>query len=476
MNASGRLLVFLPTYNEADNVGTIYSMVRDTLPDADILFIDDNSPDGTGDILDTISVDDTLVSVIHRSGKLGIGSAHADAINWAYDNNFQILLSMDCDLAHSPEYIPAFLAADQSFAVVAGSRFKLAHSLREWNLYRKLLTHLGHFLTRFLLGMPFDATGAFRRYDLRLIPREFLSCVHSTGYSFFFESIHVLYFNNFAIHEIPIHLPARTYGASKMRLKDVFVGFRDLIRQSMVAKFTKTKILITSKLENSPEAWDTYWNTKQSAKTEQTYDAIASFYRQRIIKPCLNYHLRKHFPAHAKILHAGCGSGAVDEDVHKEFDVTACDFSDLALENYRAIHGSTAPVVKADLFDMKFGEHSFDGIYNLGVMEHFSWPEISQLLSKFHHVLKPDGRLVLFWPPVFGLSVLVLGFAHFVLNDLLGKNLELHPPEPSKVPSRRFVEDLLMENGFRMDGFYFGPRDIFTHAVIVARRVENIAD
>jgi dolichol-phosphate mannosyltransferase len=472
MSNAKHVLVFLPTFDEVDNVQNIYRQIQTVLPEADILFIDDNSPDGTGRLLDEIASDDPRVTVIHRSGKLGVGSAHVDAINWAYDHDYQILVTMDCDLAHSPEYIQQFLDADYRFAVVTGSRFQSPDSLREWNLNRKLITHLGHFLTRTLLGMPYDATGAFRRYDLHQIPREFLEKIRSHGYSFFFESLHVLYANRLLIHEVPIHLPARTYGTSKMRLNDVFGGFWDLLKQAFNARFRKTWILIATDQDNSPDAWNGYWKDKRQSHKGRIYDRIARFYRRFLIKPCLNYFLHKHFLSGAKILHAGCGSGAVDEDIIKSFDIVACDFSDRALEIYKANNNSGAKLVKADLFVLDIEGAPFDGLYNLGVMEHFTWPEIDILLSNFRRVVKPNGLVVLFWPPEYGLSVMVLKAVHFLLNDVLGKNIALHPAEPSKVRSRKQVRDVLQNNGFQLEEFYFGPRDMFTHAIIVGRRLD----
>lgn len=440
------------------------------LPDTVILFIDDNSPDGTGRKLDEIAREDKRTAVIHRAGKMGIGSAHSDAINWAYDRGYKRLVSMDCDLAHSPAYLNQFLDADPGFAVVTGSRFKQIDSLKEWNPYRKFLTNLGHYLTRVCLGMPYDATGAFRRYDLSQIPRTFLFKIDSKGYSFFFESLHVLYANGYAIHEIPIELPARTYGASKMRFRDVIGGFKDLIKQTFKARFRKTKILMTSEQDNSPVSWDDYWDTKQQSGQKRSYDFVARIYRQHLIKPCLNHFLQKYFKRGAKILHAGCGSGACDEDVVKIYDIVACDFSDQALKVYQENNGDCAKLVKSDLLDLHVPDAPFDGLYNLGVMEHFDWPEIETLLGNFRRTIKPDGLIVLFWPPEYGLSVRILGAIHFLLNDVLGKATQLHPPEPSKIASRRQASDLLARNGFSLVEYYFGPRDMFTHAVVIARR------
>ena len=222
-------LLFIPTYNEHENVERIYGMIKALNLDLDMLFLDDNSPDGTGQILDNIATRDGRVSVIHRSGKLGIGSAHLDAIQRAYAKGYTVFISMDCDLTHSPDHLPQFLKYGDDFDVVLGSRFMRGDSLTEWNILRKFLTYLGHFLTRRVLHVPYDATGAFRLYRLDRINPGVFKLVESPGYSFFFESLYVLCLSGVRVKEIPISLPIRTHGQSKMRLSDVFASMRRLI-------------------------------------------------------------------------------------------------------------------------------------------------------------------------------------------------------------------------------------------------------
>ncbi len=237
-------LVFLPTYNEAGTVGDIHGMIRAVLPDADILFIDDSSPDGTGAILDEMARSDARLHVVHRHAKLGIGGAHRDAIAWAYDRGYATLITMDADFAHSPRYITDFIAAGSRYPVVVGTRFELEKSLSEWNPWRRCLTHTGHFLTRALLGIDHDATGAFRLYRLASIPREVFALVRSRDYAFFFESLHLLVLNGIAVGEVPIDLPARTYGSSKMRLGDVFLGTLALFRHAVRARFRRRRVVL----------------------------------------------------------------------------------------------------------------------------------------------------------------------------------------------------------------------------------------
>src|SRR5271169_1676147 len=128
MNRSG-YLVFVPTYNERENVEVLCNEILSLGLDLDILFMDDNSPDGTGDIIDKLVSENANVYVIHRSGKLGIGSAHQDGISWAYDKGYSILITMDCDFTHPPEYIPRIIAHAAGYDVVVGSRYMNKDSL-----------------------------------------------------------------------------------------------------------------------------------------------------------------------------------------------------------------------------------------------------------------------------------------------------------------------------------------------------------
>jgi dolichol-phosphate mannosyltransferase len=224
-----RTLVFIPTYNERENVGPMCEQLVALGLDADIVFMDDNSPDGTGTLLDALAAKHPRVSVIHREGKSGIGSAHAEGITYAYDEGYQRLVTLDCDFTHSPSLIPVFLARGDHADVVVGSRYVDQDSLPGWTPVRKLLTKLGHVLTVSMLGISQDATGAFRVYNLETVPRELFALVRSRGYAFFFESLLVLNKNSFAIAEVPIRLPARTAGHSKMSAVEIRRSLTTLI-------------------------------------------------------------------------------------------------------------------------------------------------------------------------------------------------------------------------------------------------------
>ena len=215
-----RILIFIPTYNEHENVENMARQLLALDLDADILFMDDASPDGTGEILDRLASEDTRLSVIHRSGKLGIGSAHIDGIRVAYERGYDRIVTMDCDFTHSPSDVLRLLDYAIGYDVAVGSRYLRPNSLPGWNPVRRSLTGFGHFLTKNVLRVSVDATGALRTYDLRRIPRELFDRVEARSYAFFFESMFIIERSGFSVNEFPIELPARTYGHSKMTVRE----------------------------------------------------------------------------------------------------------------------------------------------------------------------------------------------------------------------------------------------------------------
>ncbi len=247
-----KILVFIPTYNERENVIKLYERITNLNLPLDILFVDDNSPDGTGGVLDQI--DKPNIFVIHRSGKLGIGSAHRDGIMWAYSHGYEQLITMDSDFLHRPEDIPALLEQSRNSDIVVASRFIRKDSLKEWSLWRKFLTSSGHIVTTLLLHIPYDITGAFRLYKINKIPRILFEKVVSNGYSFFPESLNIMNRNYITISEVPVVLPKRSYGNSKLKFKDMIHWFLFILRLVLQNCFSKKDILLKpdKKENNSP--------------------------------------------------------------------------------------------------------------------------------------------------------------------------------------------------------------------------------
>jgi dolichol-phosphate mannosyltransferase len=471
-------LVFIPTYNERDNAPALYGEIRALGRDLDVLFMDDNSPDGTGEVLDDLAAHDPGLRVLHRTGKLGVGSAHADGIAWAYEHGYQTLITMDCDFTHPPAAIVELLREAAGADVVVGSRYLARRSLAGWNLMRRILTQTGHLLTRVLLGMTYDATGAFRLYRLDRIPRQAFGMVSSKGYSFFFESLYILHLNRFRIREIPIALPPRTYGHSKMSLREVRHSVALLFSTCITTLFNQEKFRVAEVFAaeaidptlQDTQGWEAYWQDQKSTGGI-LYDTVAAFYRKVIIRRTLNHFVRTYFRPGARVLHAGCGGGQVDTEIAGTVDVTGLDISVNALNFYKRTLQGRCRTLHGSILDVPLADGSMEGIYNLGVMEHFTEEDIDRILTEFRRVLRDDGRLIIFWPPEFGASVLFLKSLKWGLETLFHrKEVKFHPDEITRIRSRRHVTDIFERNGFRVLRYSFGPRDLFTYAIIVAEK------
>ncbi len=470
-----KTLLFIPTYNERDNVRRMCEALLKLPLDADIAFLDDNSPDGTGEILDELAHTHPRVHVIHRAGKEGIGTAHLAGIAHAYDHGYERLITMDCDFTHSPEDVPRLVSESAGAAVTVGSRYLQSGSLPGWSVARKSLTRLGHFLTQNLLGFSHDATGALRVYDLRKIPRELFTLVSARGYAFFFESLFILHENGFAIREVPIVLPSRTYGSSKMSAVEIERSVEQLMTLAVGKYLHPAQFKLSPAVDDinpalvDPQGWDEYWN-KKATRTAVLYDAIASVYRKLVIKRRLTETIRREFRPGSSLLHAGCGSGQVDVDLHAHARVTAVDISPQALRIYRRENPNAFAVRHASVFDLPFPDATFDGAYNLGVVEHFEERELNKMFTELRRVIRPGGKFVIFWPHAHATSVLVLNTAHWAINDVMGKPGRLHPPEVSLLRGKDDAKARLSAGGFDLESYYFGVKDAYVQSVVVARR------
>jgi len=234
--AISRLLVAIPTYNEVDNIGVLIQQLRSLLPSATLLVIDDSSTDGTSELVGQVASKQSNVILHSREQKLGIGSAHKHALLAATSGNYEILVTLDADLTHDPIYIEAMFQELKNADVVVGSRFLPGGGIREWNLFRALLTRAGHLATRLILQIPYDASGAFRMYRINRVNSAALIQQLNDGYSWFYESLTVLHLQGLRISETPIVLPARTYGSSKMRIRDATFSLLNMFRFRIQAK------------------------------------------------------------------------------------------------------------------------------------------------------------------------------------------------------------------------------------------------
>jgi ubiquinone/menaquinone biosynthesis C-methylase UbiE len=222
--------------------------------------------------------------------------------------------------------------------------------------------------------------------------------------------------------------------------------------------------------KHDEQGWDVYWEAQKTNRGAALYDAVASFYRRWIIRPSLNAFAEKYFPPGGDVLHAGCGSGQVDLDIRNHVKLTGLDISVKALELYKKTNKGHCQILHGSIFEIPLPAESMDGVYNLGVMEHFTEHEIRTILAEFHRVLRPGGRAILFWPPELGLSGVFLRAVTAAFAAAGQPNKRFHPREITRVQSRQHVTELLASSGFRVLQYYFGPKDAFTYAVIVAEK------
>jgi SAM-dependent methyltransferase len=214
------------------------------------------------------------------------------------------------------------------------------------------------------------------------------------------------------------------------------------------------------------EGWDAYWE-KNARGSRRLYSVIASVYRRIFICTRLAYWLRRTFPAGAKLLHAGCGSGEVDALVGKRYRITALDISPGALDRYRCNNPHAEGFIHADLMNLPNFAGTFDGAYHLGVLEHFVPDDIRKILVNLRTAIRPGGRMVIFWPLASAPSVKVLGAWHQLLNKDGHNSVELHPPEVSLIRSRAEAEGIIQSAGWGVASYSVSISDLFIQAVIV---------
>lgn len=212
-----RVLVIIPTYNEADNVEAIVSRLRAHTPQVHILIADDNSPDGTGRIADGLAAADDQVHVLHRRGKEGLGAAYLAGFGWGLDHGYDILVEFDADGSHRPEDLPAVLAALENADMVKGSRWVPGGKVVNWPVSRELLSRGGNLWTQLMLGLPLkDATGGFNAFHARTLRGIGLDDVASAGYCFQVDLAWRAIRQGFHVVEVPITFVERERGDSKM--------------------------------------------------------------------------------------------------------------------------------------------------------------------------------------------------------------------------------------------------------------------
>jgi dolichol-phosphate mannosyltransferase len=212
-----RTLVVVPTYDEAPNIEAFLRRVREVVPAADVLVVDDNSPDGTADLAEAVGADVGQVKVLRRPGKDGLGNAYRAGIAFGLDEGYEALIQMDADFSHDPADVPRLVAATGAADLVLGSRYMPGGGITDWGLLRRLISRGGCAYARWLLAVPVrDLTGGFKCFHRRVLEGIDLEHVRSDGYGFQIELTYRAIKAGFTVAEVPILFHEREVGNSKM--------------------------------------------------------------------------------------------------------------------------------------------------------------------------------------------------------------------------------------------------------------------
>ncbi|MBL8787411.1 MAG: polyprenol monophosphomannose synthase [Deltaproteobacteria bacterium] len=218
VDASGAgALIIIPTYEERDNLPRLVDAIFAVVPKVHLLIVDDNSPDGTGQLADALAAKDGRVHVMHRAGKLGLGTAYIAGFKWALGRDYHRIFEMDCDFSHQPKYLADFLQASSTADLVLGCRYMKGGGTEDWTWFRRFVSKGGNFYARAVMGLRFrDLTGGFKCFRREVLEAIDLDAVKSKGYAFQIELTYRAHLAGFRIAEVPIIFPDRKVGQSKM--------------------------------------------------------------------------------------------------------------------------------------------------------------------------------------------------------------------------------------------------------------------
>jgi dolichol-phosphate mannosyltransferase len=233
-----KTLIAIPTYNERENIGELIKQVFTYAPETDLLVIDDNSPDRTGDLLDELAAQDPRIHVMHRPGKLGLGTAYVAGFRYAIEHDYDFVFEMDADFSHDPRYLPNFFKLAQNNDLVIGSRYIAGGGTPNWKPLRRFISGGGNRFARTMLGIPIhDCTGGYRCYRVSALRTLNLDAISAQGYAFQVEMAYNFWKSGFRWQETPIIFEDRRVGKSKMSRKIFIEAFLWVTR----ARFTGDK-------------------------------------------------------------------------------------------------------------------------------------------------------------------------------------------------------------------------------------------
>jgi dolichol-phosphate mannosyltransferase len=486
---SRRVLVFFPTYNEAGNVERLARSIREVIPTASLLVVDDASPDGTGQLLDRLAAELGDLTVVHRPGKLGLGTAHKIAMIHARDHAYDALVTMDADFSHHPKYLPTMLDLLRRADFVTGSRY-MEGGQSDYGAGRTLISRTANFAAKVALGLPLEEnTTMYRGFTLDLLRRLDIDAIRSEGYSFAVESLHQVSRVTRRLAEFPIHFENRAQGVSKISQAEIYKAMVTIQRLGVARFFPrrpKAPAVIESVACNacggthhgelypardeadaglasdvSPYSCATH-STRTHGQILKCLHCGLVFMRPKLTKTALvdeyaravdpvylehiaarettfRWNLRqvRHFiRPRDRVLEIGSYCGAFLRVAREEgIDVVGVEPSAWAVEASRQV--TDAPVVCGTVDDLPPERRAFEVVAAWDVLEHFADPKGE--LQKIHTLLGDDGTFL---------------FSTLMIDNWFPKILGKHWPWLMDMHlfyfTERTIRQLLTETGFEL--------------------------
>jgi dolichol-phosphate mannosyltransferase len=225
-----KILIIIPTYNELENIKKLIQCIFNVNENYEIIIIDDNSPDGTGEVINNIKPTYPNLHLIKRKGKLGLGTAYLTGMQYGIENKYDIIVTMDADFSHDPNYLPAVIGLLDKNDIGIGSRYVPGGGTENWGIHRKILSRVANFVAKLVLGIKSnDNTAGFRAYKREMLEKIDFTKIKSNGYSFLIELIYTCQINKAKVGETPIIFVDRAEGTSKISKQEIFKAIKTIL-------------------------------------------------------------------------------------------------------------------------------------------------------------------------------------------------------------------------------------------------------
>lgn len=396
-----KLAIIIPTYNERKNIKKLVEQILGLNLKAQIVIVDDNSPDGTGEITDILAKKYPEIKVIHRKEKKGLGAAYVEGLRYAFRQGVEKAITMDGDFSHNPRSLLRLLKESEKYDVVVGSRYVTDGKIVRWELWRKLLSWGGINMSRALLGLSIkDCTSGFRCYGRKFLELGYFNEASSQGYAFLVEMIFQAQNQGFSIFEFPIIFKGREEGESKFNLREMGRFAQNILGLFFQRLLKKTEIredILSPEFQKKNKDYYRYIEDYDWTEVTDNLRGLETFFHRKRAKEIQK--LIEQFGRGKRYLDAGCGTGLILRNLPGQ--PTGLDINPRNIKKAEK-YAPLAQLVEGDVEDMPFLDSSFSTVICSEVLEHL--PDPRKSLSEMKRVLESGGVVIgsvpqnsLFW-------------------------------------------------------------------------------